>query len=85
VLRLESRLRRGVFENVEVAARVGDVPPISNDLRYPYNKVPAGKRGGTSNDSRDIMKGPSAEATRSRGLFWDFRCKLHALAPLSLP
>ena len=39
----------------------------------------------TSNDSRDIIKGPSAEATRSRDLFWDFRCKLHALAPLSLP
>jgi len=39
----------------------------------------------TSNDSRDIMNGPSAEATRSRDLFWDFRCKLHAQAPLSLP
>ena len=38
VLRLESRLRRGEFANVDVAARVGEVPPTSNDLRYPYNE-----------------------------------------------
>ena len=36
VLRLESRLRRGLeVANVEEAARVGEVPPMSNDLRYP--------------------------------------------------
>lgn len=34
----------------------------------------------TSNDSRDIMKGPSVLVTLSRGLFC-FRCKLHALFP----
>jgi hypothetical protein len=38
VLRLESRLKRGEFANVDVAARVGEVPPTSNDLRYPYNE-----------------------------------------------
>lgn len=36
---------------------------------------------GTSNDSRDIMKGPSALATRSRGLLFCFLCKFHALFP----
>ena len=36
VLRLESRLRRGLeVANVEEGARVGEVPPMSNDLRYP--------------------------------------------------
>jgi hypothetical protein len=42
VLRLESRLRRGEFANVD-AARVGEVPPTSNDLRYPYNEFSSEK------------------------------------------
>jgi len=33
VPRLESRLRRGELANVEEGPRVGDVPPISKDLR----------------------------------------------------
>jgi len=45
VLRSESRLRRGEFANVDGGARVRNVSPISNDLRYPYKKVPPRKGG----------------------------------------
>lgn len=40
VLIFESKLRRGVLPNGDEEARVGDVPPISNDLRYPWKSGP---------------------------------------------
>lgn len=39
----------------------------------------------TSKDSRDIINGPSAEATLSRDLLFCLRCKFHALDPFSRP
>jgi hypothetical protein len=33
VLIFESKLRRGVFENVDEETRVGELPPMSKDLR----------------------------------------------------